>query len=80
MHPFPPPHTNTHPQKNKHNKTQKQALVDAFNDPGHPSFAFLLYSKAGGVGLNIIGANRLVLFDADWCVVACCCCVRGCSF
>lgn len=25
-----------------------------------------LSSKAGGVGLNIVGANRLVLFDADW--------------
>jgi SNF2 family DNA or RNA helicase len=29
----------------------------------HPSFVLLLSSKAGGVGLNIIGANRLVLFD-----------------
>jgi hypothetical protein len=28
-----------------------------------PSYVFLLSSKAGGVGLNIIGANRLVLFD-----------------
>ncbi len=42
---------------------QRQPLVDTFNDPTHPSFLFLLSSKAGGVGLNIIGANRLVLFD-----------------
>ncbi len=27
---------------------------------------FLLSSKAGGVGLNITGANRLVLYDIDW--------------
>lgn len=29
-------------------------------------FVFLLSSKAGGCGLNLIGANRLVLFDPDW--------------
>lgn len=27
---------------------------------------FLLSSKAGGVGLNLIGASRLVLYDVDW--------------
>lgn len=27
---------------------------------------FLLSAKAGGVGLNLIGASRLILFDSDW--------------
>lgn len=34
----------------------------------HPSFVLLLSSKAGGTGLNIIGANRLVLFDPGACL------------
>lgn len=45
---------------------KRKNLVDAFNDPTTNSFAFLLSSKAGGCGLNLIGANRLVLFDPDW--------------
>ena len=31
-----------------------------------PEYVFLLSSKAGGCGLNLIGANRLVMFDPDW--------------
>ena len=27
---------------------------------------FLLSSKAGGVGLNLIGASHLILYDIDW--------------
>eukprot|EP01132_Coremiostelium_polycephalum_P006046 gene6046-7531_t len=45
---------------------KRQLLVDKFNEASDPSFIFLLSSKAGGVGLNIIGANHLVLFDSDW--------------
>lgn len=45
---------------------KRKNLVDVFNDPGTNSFAFLLSSKAGGCGLNLIGANRLILFDPDW--------------
>ncbi|GAM85532.1 hypothetical protein ANO11243_035390 [Dothideomycetidae sp. 11243] len=45
---------------------KRQKLVDRFNDPEGSEFVFLLSSKAGGCGLNLIGANRLVLFDPDW--------------
>lgn len=48
------------------NVNKRQKLVDKFNDPEGPEFVFLLSSKAGGCGINLIGANRLVLFDPDW--------------
>jgi DNA repair and recombination RAD54-like protein len=48
------------------NVNKRQKLVDKFNDPAGEEFVFLLSSKAGGCGLNLIGANRLVLFDPDW--------------
>jgi len=45
---------------------KRQQFVDQFNAPTSREIAFLLSSKAGGVGLNLIGANRLILFDPDW--------------
>ena len=48
------------------NVNKRQKLVDRFNDPEGNEFVFLLSSKAGGCGINLIGANRLVLFDPDW--------------
>uniref|UniRef100_A0A7S2KDU5 RanBP2-type domain-containing protein n=1 Tax=Leptocylindrus danicus TaxID=163516 RepID=A0A7S2KDU5_9STRA len=45
---------------------KRQAMVDEFNDPTSSLVAFLLSSKAGGCGINLIGGNRLVLFDPDW--------------
>ena len=57
-------------------KTKQDArakLISQFNRPsgdgdgdGSEPFVFLLSSRSGGVGLNLIGANRLVLFDSDW--------------
>ena len=47
--------------------SKRQELVDTFNrSPVSECFAFLLSAKSGGVGLNLIGASRLVLFDVDW--------------
>ncbi|KAM5266404.1 DNA repair and recombination protein RAD54-like isoform 3-T3 [Hipposideros larvatus] len=45
---------------------KRAKVVERFNSPLSPDFVFMLSSKAGGCGLNLIGANRLVMFDPDW--------------
>uniref|UniRef100_M3XIU9 RAD54 homolog B n=1 Tax=Latimeria chalumnae TaxID=7897 RepID=M3XIU9_LATCH len=45
---------------------QRQQVVDGFNSRYTSDFIFLLSSKAGGVGLNLVGASHLVLYDIDW--------------
>ncbi|GAB5353445.1 hypothetical protein AAMO2058_000037000 [Amorphochlora amoebiformis] len=44
----------------------RSKLVKQLDDKSNNKFLFLLSSKAGGCGLNLVGANRLVLFDPDW--------------
>uniref|UniRef100_A0A0F7Z6P9 DNA repair and recombination protein RAD54B n=1 Tax=Crotalus adamanteus TaxID=8729 RepID=A0A0F7Z6P9_CROAD len=46
--------------------SQRQQIVDSFNSKFCPAFIFLLSSKAGGVGLNLVGASHLILYDIDW--------------
>ncbi|PIA88856.1 Switch 2 [Cercospora beticola] len=44
---------------------ERQKAVDDFNsDPSQ--FAFLISTKAGGVGLNITSANKVVVVDPNW--------------
>eukprot|EP00965_Chrysotila_dentata_P180945 5972706-Pleurochrysis_carterae.AAC.3 len=45
---------------------KRQELVDAFNSPRSRDFAFLLSTRAGGTGFNLVSANRLVIYDPDW--------------
>uniref|UniRef100_A0A8C5D3H0 RAD54 like n=1 Tax=Gouania willdenowi TaxID=441366 RepID=A0A8C5D3H0_GOUWI len=45
---------------------KRAKIVERFNVQSNPEFIFMLSSKAGGCGLNLIGANRLVMFDPDW--------------
>jgi len=43
----------------------RQAAVDEYNsDPSQ--FVFLISTKAGGVGLNITSANKVVVVDPNW--------------
>lgn len=45
---------------------RRSDIVMQFNGNPRGASVFLLSAKAGGVGLNLIGANRLILFDPDW--------------
>ncbi|KAH8870168.1 DNA repair and recombination protein RAD54B [Schistosoma japonicum] len=45
---------------------KRAEIVQRINDPKSHDRILLLSSRAGGVGLNLIGANYLILFDMDW--------------
>eukprot|EP00960_Hanusia_phi_P041972 755246-Hanusia_phi.AAC.2 len=46
--------------------SKRSDIVSSFNNPSSGIFIFLLSSKAGGVGLNLIGGNRIILLDPSW--------------
>ncbi|KYN17695.1 DNA repair and recombination protein RAD54B [Trachymyrmex cornetzi] len=46
--------------------TIRLKITEQFNTQTDNSKVLLLSAKAGGVGLNLPGASRLVLFDSDW--------------
>jgi DNA excision repair protein ERCC-6 len=43
----------------------RQILVDKFNND-RQYHLFLLTTKVGGLGTNLTGANRVIIFDPDW--------------
>ncbi len=48
-------------------QSKRADIVARFNASHNVTdWVFLLSAKAGGVGLNLIGGNRLILFDPDW--------------
>ncbi|KAH8241297.1 hypothetical protein KR032_007452, partial [Drosophila birchii] len=44
----------------------RQDIVNQFNDPNNNKRVLLLSLTAGGVGLNLVGANHLLLLDLHW--------------
>ncbi|TKA69138.1 hypothetical protein B0A49_06317 [Cryomyces minteri] len=45
---------------------QKQKRIDEFNAPDSPLFAFLLSTRAGGVGINLATADSVIILDPDF--------------
>lgn len=43
----------------------RQALIDRFNQDDS-YFVFLLTTRVGGLGVNLTGANRVIIYDPDW--------------
>ena len=46
--------------------TQRQTIVNSFNARFTSKRLFLLSARAGGVGLNITGASRVILLEPAW--------------
>ncbi|XP_020290353.1 DNA excision repair protein ERCC-6-like isoform X2 [Pseudomyrmex gracilis] len=45
--------------------SQRQQTIHKFNN--NPSyFVFLLTTRVGGLGVNLTGANRVIIYDPDW--------------
>uniref|UniRef100_A0A8C7GJT7 Chromodomain helicase DNA binding protein 4a n=1 Tax=Oncorhynchus kisutch TaxID=8019 RepID=A0A8C7GJT7_ONCKI len=44
----------------------RQEAIDRFNAPGAVQFAFLLSTRAGGLGINLATADTVIIYDSDW--------------
>lgn len=44
---------------------QRMALIDEFNNSSDV-FIFILTTKVGGLGTNLVGADRVIIYDPDW--------------
>merc|ERR1719394_2216931 len=45
---------------------KRRQSIAQFNEPGSTDFCFLLSTKAGGLGINLQTANRVVIYDSDF--------------
>ncbi|KAJ6638887.1 Protein CHROMATIN REMODELING 20 [Pseudolycoriella hygida] len=48
-------------------KDRRHSMINSFNDVNNKRMiAFLISARAGGQGINLFGANRLILLDTSW--------------
>ena len=44
----------------------RQAAIDRYCRPDSDRFVFLLCTKAGGLGINLVAADTCIIYDSDW--------------
>ncbi|ORE20364.1 hypothetical protein BCV71DRAFT_254269 [Rhizopus microsporus] len=45
---------------------ERNKAIEHFNAPDSPDFVFLLSTRAGGMGINLVTADTVIIFDSDW--------------
>ncbi|CDO96475.1 unnamed protein product [Kluyveromyces dobzhanskii CBS 2104] len=45
---------------------ERVEAIDDYNKPDSDKFIFLLTTRAGGLGINLVTADTVVLYDSDW--------------
>jgi chromodomain-helicase-DNA-binding protein 1 len=48
------------------NSHKRRIAIDHFNAPDSKDFVFLLSTRAGGLGINLMTADTVIIFDSDW--------------
>ncbi|KAF9919263.1 hypothetical protein FBU30_011082 [Linnemannia zychae] len=48
------------------NHEDRVTAIDEYNKPDSSKFIFLLTTRAGGLGINLVTADIVILYDSDW--------------